>query len=201
MDDAFEGEALARESVTIRRSPLFALAPLVVPGRVEVRAGRAISRFSFRGDSDAARACGDAFGPALAREVCTATRIDERTALALGPDEWLLLAPLDKGPVLATKIKAALGSSPHSLVDVSHRQVALSVTGRDAALLLRAFCLLDLDEAAFPVAMATRTIFAKCEVVLWRRGQHDFHIEVARSFAPYLMGLFGEAIKDLDDPQ
>jgi sarcosine oxidase subunit gamma len=56
--------------------------------------------------------------------------------------------------------------------------------------------MLDLDAAAFPVGMATRTLFAKTEIVLWRRESMRFHIEVWRSFAGYLHGLLGEAVRE-----
>jgi sarcosine oxidase, subunit gamma len=37
--------------------------------------------------------------------------------------------------------------------------------------------------------MATRTIFEKAEIVLWRTGPETFHVEVWRSFAPYVWDL------------
>ena len=56
--------------------------------------------------------------------------------------------------------------------------------------------MLDLDPAAFPVGMATRTLFTKAEIVLWRQGADTFHVEVWRSFAPYLHGLLAEAARE-----
>jgi len=37
--------------------------------------------------------------------------------------------------------------------------------------------------------MATRTMFMKADIVLWRTGAETFHIEVWRSFAPYVWSL------------
>jgi sarcosine oxidase subunit gamma len=74
---------------------------------------------------------------------------------------------------------------PHALVEVGQRQTALTVTGPLATTLLNVGCPLDLDLAAFPVGMCTRTVLAKVEIVLWRTGPDAFHIEVWRSFAPY----------------
>jgi sarcosine oxidase subunit gamma len=44
--------------------------------------------------------------------------------------------------------------------------------------------------------MCTRTVFAKAEVVLWRTGADAFHVEVWRSFAPYVLGLLEEAARE-----
>jgi sarcosine oxidase subunit gamma len=83
----------------------------------------------------------------------------------------------------------ALAGLPHALVDVSHRQTALEVAGPDAEAMLAMACPLDLHPSAFPVGMCTRTVFAKCEIVLWRTGPDLFHIEVWRSFGAYVVGL------------
>jgi sarcosine oxidase, subunit gamma len=61
---------------------------------------------------------------------------------------------------------------------------------------LNSGCPLDLDESAFPVGMATRTILAKAEVILWRRGPTAFHVECWRSFGPYVHYFLGEAARE-----
>jgi sarcosine oxidase subunit gamma len=120
---------------------------------------------------------------------------DERTAFWLGPDEWLLIAEGVDPDMMAAEIEAALGTSPHSLVDVSHRQVGLDVGGAVAARALSAGCPLDLRVSAFPIGMATRTIFDKAEIVLWRSQEAAFRIEVWRSFAAYLVAALIEAAR------
>ena len=62
--------------------------------------------------------------------------------------------------------------------------------------MLNAFNALDLHLDAFPVGMCTRTLFGKAEIVLWRTGEETFHIEVWRSFAPYLLGCLNEAARE-----
>ena len=49
--------------------------------------------------------------------------------------------------------------------------------------------------SAFPIGMATRTIFGKTEIVLWRREDLAFQVEVWRSFASYIVGALTEAAK------
>jgi sarcosine oxidase subunit gamma len=87
----------------------------------------------------------------------------------------------------------ALVGLPHSLVDVSHRQVALRITGPRASDLLASGCPLDLDPDAFPVGMCTRTVLARAEVVLWRLSPEEYHLETGRSFSGYVLEWLREA--------
>src|SRR5262249_37291515 len=110
--------------------------------------------------------------------------------------EWLLIAPEAEIERLPRALIQAVGEEPASIVDVSHRQVGISVVGPHAADALNSFNALDLDESAFPVGMCTRTLFGKAEIVLWRTGTEAFRIEVWRSFAPYVLGCLDQAISD-----
>ena len=164
-------------------------------GVVSVTETEPMARFVYRGPPDA---ISDAFGVALPTTPLRAERANDRAALWLGPDEWLLLSPVEDGRELFTAISIALGSVPASVVDVSHRQIGLDITGSSAADLLAAGCPLDLDLSAFPVGMCTRTLLAKAEAMLWRCAPDDFHLEVQRSFAPYVAAVLNEAARDLD---
>ena len=118
------------------------------------------------------------------------------TLIWLGPDERLLIAWLEDAASLGVRLEAALTDQAHSLVDVSQRQVGLRLTAPFAADLLNCGCPLDLDPARFPVNSGTRTLFNKTDIVLWRRGVDDFHIEVWRSFEDYLVRWMAEAAQD-----
>jgi heterotetrameric sarcosine oxidase gamma subunit len=128
---------------------------------------------------------GDVAGTALPG-VCRSV-IDENAGLLwLGPDEYLLLA---WGEAVPTPNAA-------SVVDVSHRNTGLLVSGPRAAWAINAFCPLDLHPAAFPVGMCARTVFGKSEIVLWRAATETFHIEVARSYGPYVWACLEEARRE-----
>ena len=118
-------------------------------------------------------------------------------ALWLGPDEQLVLAPVADAEAVATQLRAALGALPHSLVDVSHRQIAIEISGPTAQTLLSAGCPLDLHISSFPLGMCTRTILGKADIVLWRTGAASFHVEVWRSFADYVTRFLAEASREL----
>ena len=175
------------------------------------------TRFSFYGDAGARAAAAAVWGGEFSEEACRAHAHSTRAPLWLGPDEYLLLdfaagapgaAPCATGAAsasagsppddahaaaeLAAALERALGTLPHSLVDISHRQFALEVSGPHAAAILNGACPLDLDIGEFPIGMCTRTVLAKADIVLWRTDEDTFHLEVWRSFAGYVTGILSE---------
>ena len=95
----------------------------------------------------------------------------------LGPDEWYALLPA--GTMLP------LGEDlPVSVTDVSARALGFCVEGQSAVALIASGC--PLDVAKFATGRATRTVFETVEIVVWRISDTRFHIEVWRSFAPWL---------------
>lgn len=103
----------------------------------------------------------------------------------LGPDEWFALLP---GPISIVQ-----GATPFSVVDVSARSVGFVVSGPGAVAALMRGCPLDL--ARFEPGRATRTVFETVEIQIWCTAPDHFHVEVWRSFAPWLWhALLGEAV-------
>jgi len=155
-----------------------------------------LGRLSLRGGPQVLAAAGDAFGVPLPLEACRAAEGDARAALWLGPDEQLLLVQQSDWAEVVATLRSRLAGMPHALVDISQRQIALSVNGARAAEVLSSGCPLDLHPQAFPVGMCTRTLFAKASIVLWRVAPNTFHLEVWRSFAPYVQQLLLEAARE-----
>jgi sarcosine oxidase subunit gamma len=149
------------------------------------------TRFVFRGREAAIAAATGAFGLALPRDACRSVEAGVRAALWLGPDEWLLLAPDGEGEAIAAAFREI--AAPHALVDVSHRNAAVILSGSDVTTVIAGGCPLDLHLSAFPIGMCTRTLLAKAEIVLWRRAVDRFHLECGRSFAPYVHGVLADA--------
>jgi sarcosine oxidase subunit gamma len=174
---------------TARRFP-----PLV--SNPVVRLLPAASRFILRGGPQVMAAAGKALGLNISDMACRSAKLDARAALWLGPDEQLLLSTGADGPAVAQSLIAALSEMRHSLVDVSHRQIALEVTGPRVQTILNVGCALDLHLSAFPIGMCTRTLMGKADVVLWRTGADSFHVEVWRSFADYVTRFLAEAARD-----
>jgi sarcosine oxidase, subunit gamma len=176
------------------RSPLEGLALPAGP-RFTLAEAPPAARLILRGGEAVRVACGMVFAAELPLRLGPAGEGAGRAALWLGPDEWLLIADGGDVTAIGDVLESVLNGTAHSLVDVSHRQIGLIASGRAAARVLNAGCPLDLDPQAFPVGFATRTLFDKVEIVLWRRAETTFHVEVWRSFAPYLAGSLAEAAR------
>jgi sarcosine oxidase subunit gamma len=170
------------------------------------------------------QAAGAALDLNICAIACRSAHRPSLAALGLGPDEQLLLewpgAANPEQPVTAVSSAAggptarrvvtgaiarglvapllttALAGLPHSLVDVSHRQVAIEVSGAQSELILNVGCPLDLQIARFPVGMCTRTLLGKAQIMLWRTGDDSFHVEVWRSFADYTSRFLAEAARE-----
>ncbi|HET9067899.1 MAG TPA: sarcosine oxidase subunit gamma family protein, partial [Amaricoccus sp.] len=129
--------------------------------------------------------------PAAAAGLALPARIGERstdstrTALCLGPDEWLLAAPeADRDALLAALAGIA---APHSAVEVSDREITYRLEGPAVLDLLATGCPRDLS--AMPVGSGARTVFDTVQVVLTREAEDRFHLTVWRSFAPHVRAL------------
>ncbi|WP_287087666.1 sarcosine oxidase subunit gamma family protein [Mesorhizobium sp.] len=115
-----------------------------------------------------------------------------RTALWLGPDEWLVIDEVGKDPLADCAEVTVL----HSAVGISHRNVAISVTGPAAAATINSGCPQDLSLDAFPAGAASRTILGKVEIVLLRTASDAFRVECWRSFSDYVFTFLSVAARD-----
>jgi len=168
-----------------------------VPASAWMKAMPPAMRFILHGDVRARAAAAPAWGAAFAEQPCRAVLQAARATLWLGPDEYLLLGTdAQSETAAADALELALGDVPHALVNVSHRQFALEVSGSHAATILNGACPLDLHLDEFPVGMCTRTVLAKAEIVLWRTRDDAFQLEVWRSFSGYATGLLSEIARE-----
>lgn len=171
-----------------------------------------LQRWVLHGGPEARARLAPVWGVPFSAFACRALRHGSRATLWLGPDEYLLLdsnttggtgapasTPASEEPAEVT-LERALTGVPHALVDLSHRQLALELSGPYTTAILNGACPLDLDLAAFPVDMCTRTVLAKADIVLWRTAESRFHLEVWRSFADYVSGLLQELALEFYPP-
>jgi sarcosine oxidase subunit gamma len=149
-------------------------APVERPG-VKLSLASELVRYSLRARDPAVLA--ELLGHALP------TRIGDTAdgIVCLGPDEWYVVLPdnfdLPRGEGLAC-----------SVVDVSSRALGFLLEGPSADAVLASGCPLDLARIA--PGRATRTVFETVEIVIWRTSETRWHIEVWRSFAPWLWHAF-----------
>ena len=136
-----------------------------------------------------------AFGVGLPAAINAMHQSSGYYAICLGPDEWLLLAPLAEAARIERGFAALYDQCPHSLVDIGHREVGIEIRGEAAALALSSACPRDLD--VMPAGSATRTIFDKVQVVLIKHTANFYRIEVWRSFAAHVQGLLAAASQEI----
>jgi sarcosine oxidase subunit gamma len=146
-------------------------------------------RVSVRADKPAELAA--SLGVKLPAKPKTSATAKGVTALWLGPDEWLVMA--EPGKNLAA-IQPPSGTFA-SIVDVSHRNVAIRVAGTKAATVLASGCPQDLSLAAFPPGACSRTVLGKCEIVLLRTAETGFRLECWRSFSDYVWKFLVDAAR------
>jgi sarcosine oxidase subunit gamma len=159
---------------------------------VRLEAAPAAERISLRARSEDVPGLSSALGLELPVRAKTSASANGRTALWLGPDEWLVFGDVGGG-----LLNALVGTSAlHSATDVSHRNTAILVSGPGAAEAINGGCPQDLSLKAFPVGACSRTLFGKVEIVLLRTAEDAFRVEVWRSFSDYAFGLLAEAARD-----
>ncbi len=155
----------------------------------DITSAKAAARFSLRINPDLASGKSPVAGFDLQQPINRLAGVDRMT-MRLGPDEWFLIADEQDPAELFREIQQALGDVHHSLVDISHRNIALVLTGPGTVDVLNTGCALDFHSSTFPVGMATRTVFAKAEVIIARLpGEAVYRIECWRSFGRYLEGF------------
>ena len=171
----------------------------LTPGTlVETRAAKvsvppAPGRLALRARKPALPALGAALGLALPERIGQRAANGGIEAICLGPDEWTILTPADG---VAGLLAASAGvDQPHSLVDISGREVTLLIEGPRAADLLTLGCPRDI--ATIPVGEGRRTVFDGATVVLWRDAENGFRMDIWNSFAGHLGQLLETGAKEL----
>lgn len=160
--------------------------------RVSILAPQARLSLRARGDLTALNA---ALGLALPDRIGTRSAAGGIETVRLGPDEWTILAPVGEADKLIAACGAVYANHPHSLVDISGREVTLLIEGPQAAELLTLGCARDIDTIA--VGEGRRTIFDGVTVVLWRDAENRFRMDIWNSFAPHLGHLLETGCKEL----
>lgn len=123
--------------------------PPQVPGALWMKVLPPAVRLVLHGAAGARSAAASIWGAAFAEQACRAITYGSRATLWLGPDEYLLLGAsghdLESQASTTDALESALADIPHALVDISHRQFALEVSGAHAATILSGACPLDLE--------------------------------------------------------
>lgn len=152
-----------------------------------------VARLSLRATEAGVGTLFAAMGLDLPGRIGARSAVGATEALRLGPDEWVLLAPDAEAARLAAACAAA--DAPHSLVDISDREISVRIAGPGAADLLSIGCPRDID--AIAVGEGRRTVVDGVTAVLWRDGPQEFRLDVWRSFAPHVLALLDRGCAEL----
>ncbi|WP_282610925.1 sarcosine oxidase subunit gamma [Pelagibius sp. Alg239-R121] len=164
-------------------------------GPVELTILPEATRFNLRIDPAGLAAASTAFGVDLPERIGGWAESATRSAICLGPDEWVLLAEETDRQAIEASFAGIYSDVPHSLTDISDREIAIEITGDRAAELLTVACPRNLD--AIAPGSGVRTLFDSAQVVLYRDTSDKFRIEVWRSFFPHVWELLIIANKEL----
>jgi sarcosine oxidase subunit gamma len=149
---------------------------------LEERPGLGALSVRLKGEPER-RLAAAALGLELSGPVGQAVEAGQRSALRLGPDEWLLLSPrAEEGP-LAAELMRALSGCSGAVAPIGNGTVALDASGPKVRAFLAKGTGLDLHPKAFAPGRCAVTGFGKIRVTLWRRGAERFTLFVGRSFA------------------
>lgn len=175
--------------------PLSARTPGVLAqvGETRVHLADPVARFSLRARGDLA-ALDTALGLTLPRRIGRRADAVGRSALCLGPDEWVIHAPVDDAPAIVAACAGVYDALPHSLVDVSGREVSLVIEGPRAAELLTLG--MPRDPESIAPGEGRRIKFDGVTVILWRDAPDRFRMDIWHSFAPHLLGLLDTGTRE-----
>ena len=117
----------------------------------------------------------------------SATTVNGKMLLWLGPDEWLVTGPAEEGAQLEDTLRGRLDGRHHALTDVSAMYATLSLSGPRAREVLMKACRLDLHPRAFAPGACVQTSLAKANVILHQTDDApSYEITVRNSFSVYL---------------
>jgi sarcosine oxidase subunit gamma len=177
-------------------APISSFIPGTLTASAAARVGFAprCARFSLRARGDLAP-IESALGLSLPARIGRRASAGELEALCLGPDEWMLHAPESASAGIVTACAGVYATHPHSLVDISGREVSFVIDGPRATELLTLGCARDLDTIA--VGEGRRTLFDGATVILWRDGDTSFRLDCWTSFATHLFHLLDTGVREL----
>jgi len=162
---------------------------------VGVRVSRVndVAQWLLHAEPSDAPKIGQATNLQLPAKMLTTAAANDWSVLHMAPDEWMLLGAEDQSAALEAQFRnSALPA--HSLVEISDRSRWLQIDGERAGRLLAGACPIDIDQ--MPEATATRTLFGKATIVLWKNDGY-YRISHARSYDAYVVALIAAIADDM----
>ena len=156
--------------------------------------GQYLTQVNVRASSTVAERVGEALGVALPTDPNTVVTRGERSALWLGPDEWLVIDAAGQAAQIEATVRQAFALEWGSVVDVSANRLVYELSGPAARDLLAQGCPLDLHPRRFAPGRCAQTLLARAAVVLWQTDTTPtYRILVRASFATHLERWLADA--------
>ena len=152
-------------------------------------------RYSFRARPTTLPVLAAALGLQLSSRIGEAALAPPRAGVCLGPDEWLLTTADEDAGLLEATLGRLRSAHPHSLVDISDRDLTLELSGEQALDLLAFACPRDLS--AMQPGTAIRTLYDTSTVVLHRTADVSFRLDVPRSHLTHVQALLEKGMREL----
>jgi heterotetrameric sarcosine oxidase gamma subunit len=196
------GEEAPGEQAPVARSPIAPAPPVQVAHGWQVSARRSraelrlrdctpLAKVLVRGSPDGrmAGALGVGFGRAARDRHGT-------LVVGSGPGEWLLLAPPGMAAEVAGRLPRPADGELVSVLDATHDQALVRLSGAHAATLLARLCAIDLADEATPDGAAFRSSVAALVTAVVRDdldGERSYLLACERSFGQYLFDALLDA--------
>lgn len=180
--------------MTAMTSPLVP-GPLADTAAATVEMLAPVARLSLRARPNALPQLSTALGLDLPVRIGTRASAGATEALCLGPDEWQILSPEADLARLSAACAKVYADAPHSLTEISDRELTVQITGPKAAELLTLGCPRDID--TIQVGQGRRTLFDGATVLIWRDADQSFRMDIWRSFAPHVVALLKTGCTEL----
>jgi sarcosine oxidase subunit gamma len=110
----------------------------------------------------------------------------------IGPDHWLLRAPLDREERLESQLKPTDAPADISIVRISDTQTFFSITGPNAAEVISIGCTMDLHETVFPQNSVSFSEFFTVKALVMRIPL-GFEVAVEQSYANMIADYLSRA--------
>jgi sarcosine oxidase subunit gamma len=141
-------------------------------------------------------------GLALPREPNRGVDGGGRSALWLGPNEFLIVTEPGAEATLVTALRQGLGGQRAAVTDVSDGRTIIEISGRNARDVLAKGCGLDLHPRVFGPGQCAQSGLAKARILLRQiDASPRFEIFVERSHAEYLWLWLNDAAREYQAAQ
>ena len=140
-----------------------------------------------------------ALGFALPLAPNTVTGKGKKSALWMGPDEWMIVTAPDTAAKTLSGLHDALSGQHVAVFDVSDSRTIIELSGKNAREVLMKGCGIDIHPRAFGPGQCAQSTLALAHVLIHQTAQHKktgaptYHIYVHRSFAEYLWAWLEDA--------